>query len=239
MKIVLVQSAPQLNRKNLDLHIKTVKNFEKNCDVIVFPELSLSGYWLQDGVQDYAYSLDELEPLFKVSQNCAIVFGVAFKENGQFFNAAFYAKKDCLAHIHKKVHLPNKGLFEEARFYEPGNKIECFESSYKTVLLVCEDLWRQSTMDFLQKQKPKIVFVLAASPARGFENEELQILKKWYTFLETASCLTQSYVVFCNRVGFEDGLGFWGGSTVFCNGVQKVKLPVFEPVQEVMQLNFN
>jgi predicted amidohydrolase len=77
--------------------------------------------------------------------------------------------------------------------------------------------------------KPEFVYVVANSPARGFEEEGLFIEEQWDALLKALAHLSNSYVVFVNRVGFEDGLGFWGGSRVITpRGDIEQSLPLFD-----------
>ncbi len=213
MKIALSQSSPRLNRTNLETVIATVR--QSDSDVVVFPELALNGYMLQDKVYEDAYSLEELSSFKLASQDRDIVVGAAIKKEGRTYNSALYFSEGKLLHVHHKMHLPNYGMFEEARYFFKGEDIECFVTKHgKVAMLVCEDLWRASVIASLSELKPDIIYVLAASPSRDFSDEGLLIESQWHALLTSAALLCSSYVVFVNRVGFEDGLGFWGGSRV-------------------------
>ncbi len=140
--------------------------------------------------------------------------------------------------MHHKMHLPNYGMFEEARYFFKGEQISCFNTPYgKAAMLVCEDLWRASVMATLAELKPDIVYVLAASPSRDFSDKGIDIESQWQALLTSAALLCSSYVVFVNRVGFEDGLGFWGGSRVItAQGVCEHRLETFEEVTVTVPL---
>jgi omega-amidase len=239
MRVKLVQNAPRLNRANLEEVLGTVQNGWGECDVIVFPELALNGYWLQDKVFEDAWHIDELSQLAESSANVDIVIGAAIKEDGRTYNSALYFSGGELQHLHHKVHLPNYGMFEEARYFFKGERIDCFESRYgKTALLVCEDLWRASVIAELAEAKPEIVYVLANSPARDFRSEGLLIEEQWDALLRSLALLSSAYVVFVNRVGFEDGLGFWGGSRVItAKGEIEHRLPNFDHSSTTVTLN--
>ena len=214
MKIVLAQIDVRLNRTNLELHIEIIKK-HISSDVIVFPELSLSGYMLQDKVYEDAYTLDELSPLYELSKEIDIVVGAAVKVDGKILNAALYFSKGGLLHHHDKIHLPNYGMFEEARFYSKGTELENFTTDFGVVsMVVCEDLWRADIIAKISALAPKILYVLANSPARDFSDDGLKISHQWQAILKTTAMLSHCHVIFVNRVGFEDGLGFWGGSLV-------------------------
>ncbi len=230
MTITLVQNAPRLNRTNLHTAAAMVEQHAQKSDVIVFPELALNGYLLQDKVYEDAWSANELTPLAALSSACDIVIGAALKANGRTYNTGLYFSSGELRHIHRKLHLPNYGMFEEARYFFKGNGVEGFDTAYgHCVMLVCEDLWRAQTMADVYAIKPEFIYVIANSPARGFEENGLDIEGQWDALLKSLALLCNAYVVFVNRVGFEDGLGFWGGSRVITpQGDAEVTLPLFE-----------
>ena len=230
MTITLVQYAPRLNRSNLHACKSLVDTQAQESDVVVFPELALNGYLLQDKVYEDAWNIAELAPMAEASLNADIVIGAAIKENGRTYNAALYFGEGKLLHIHRKIHLPNYGMFEEARYFFKGSRIEAFDTRFgRCVMLVCEDLWRAQTLSDVAALKPEFVYVVANSPARGFTEEGLAIEEQWDALLKTLAQLSDSYVVFVNRVGFEDGLGFWGGSRVITpRGEAEASLPLFD-----------
>ena len=233
MKITLVQNAPKLNRTNLEAIVSQVLTCKS--DIIVFSELSLNGYLLQDKLLEDAFRVDELSSLCDASKTIDIVVGSAINIDDEYFNCALYFSKGELLSIHKKVHLPNYGMFEEARYFASGEKFETFTSPYGEVaMLVCEDLWHPSTAAELYAKKPKIVYVLAASPARGFEDDSLDIQEQWMALLKSLALHCDTKVVFVNRVGFEDGLGFWGGSCVLDKNAKILEqLPLFDIITKV------
>jgi len=235
MKIVLAQIDVRLNRTNLKLHIEIIKK-NLRADVIVFPELSLSGYMLQDKVYEDAYTLDELTALEELSKDIDIIVGAAIRASGKILNSALYFSKGELLHRHDKMYLPNYGMFEEARFYSNGEKLSSFEVDGSTVsMVVCEDLWRADVIAKISTLSPKVLYVLSNSPARGFTDDGLKISQQWQAILKTTAMLSHCHVIFVNRVGFEDGLGFWGGSLVVTpQGEIECSLELFkESIKEI------
>lgn len=231
MKITLVQNAPKLNRSNLEEVIALVEEHKDKSDVIVFSELALNGYMLQDKLYEDAWNVDELSPLAQLSHDIDIVVGAAIRETqDSFHNGALYFSSGKLLSDHHKVHLPNYGMFEEARYFQAGDKFESFETSYgKVSMLVCEDLWHESMRNDLIEENPDYIYALVASPARGFSDDGLEIQKQWYEIVDNLACVCNAKVLFVNRVGFEDGLGFWGGSCVVdTQGMHIEQLPLFE-----------
>ena len=239
MKVTLIQNAPRLNRSNLQHSLKSFQESSGRCDVVVFPELALSGYLLQDKVYEDAWQIEELNDLIAASQSVDMVIGAAIKESGRTYNTALYLSGGEVLHMHHKVHLPNYGMFEEARYFFKGEQIGTFETKAgKTAMLVCEDLWRAEVIADLAAEKPDIIYVIANSPARDFSDEGLLIEQQWDALLKSAALLCSAYVVFVNRVGFEDGLGFWGGSRVITpKGEIEHQLEKFESSVETVELS--
>ena len=229
MKIALVQSAPKLNRSNLDDVLALISEHSE-ADVVVFPELALSGYLLQDKLFEDAWKIDELSSLADASVECDIAIGAALWDEGKVYNSALYFSGGKLLHIHHKNHLPTYGMFEEGRYFVAGESIKSFETPHgHAIMVVCEDLWRAETIAAITLSEAEIVYVLCASPARGFEESSLEIESQWDALLKATALLSHNYVIFVNRVGFEDGLGFWGGSRVITPmGKTECVLPLFE-----------
>jgi predicted amidohydrolase len=230
MRVTLAQISPKLNRTNLDDIISIIEENKNSSDIIVFPELALNGYLLQDKLYEDAWNIDELNSLKELSYDVDIVVGAAMRDRELFRNAGLYFSKGELLSQHNKVHLPNYGMFEEARYFEAGDVFESFISQYgKISMIVCEDMWHEDVHRDLEKENPDYVIVLVASPARGFSDEGLAIEDKWYDILNKVSLECNAKVVFVNRVGFEDGLGFWGGSCIVNNDGKVIdKLPLFK-----------
>jgi predicted amidohydrolase len=230
MKITLAQISPKLNRDNLKDIISIVEQNKNTSDMVVFPELALNGYLLQDKLYEDAWLIDELDVLKNLSKEVDIVVGAAIREKNIFRNAGLYFSGAELLSQHNKVHLPNYGMFEEARYFEAGEVFESFTSQFgKISMIVCEDMWHEDVHRDLVNENPDYVIALVASPARGFSDEGLVIQDKWYNILKKVSLECDAKVVFVNRVGFEDGLGFWGGSCIVNNDATiDKKLPLFK-----------
>lgn len=238
MKVALIQSSPQLNRSNLQSVLKLIEA-HSGADVVVFSELSLSGYMLQDKLFEDAWKIDELAPLAHASTTCDIVIGAALWDDGKVYNSALYFSKGEVLHIHHKNHLPTYGMFEEGRYFAAGDEIKSFKTAHGTAaIVICEDVWRAQTFATLASLDTDVIYVLAASPARDFSDDGLLIESQWDALLKSLSLLTQAYVIFVNRVGFEDGLGFWGGSRVITPlGATEHLLSLLEEEAQVVSLD--
>lgn len=238
MRITLAQTSPKLNRSNLQDIISIVNKFKDESDLIVFPELSLNGYLLQDKLNEDAWDVSELNDLKSLSLHVDIAVGAAIKDGSEFRNSAIYFSKGKLLSKHYKVHLPNYGMFEEARYFKAGNIFESFISSYgKISMVVCEDLWHKSVHKDLISENPDYILALVASPARGFTDNGLEIEDQWYEIVKTVAKECMAKLIFVNRVGFEDGLGFWGGSCIVDESSNILyKLPRYEKIIKTFEV---
>jgi len=228
MKVILVQNIPKLKKMSFSKFKEELSAID--ADLVIFPELALNGYMLKDAVFEDAYDMSEIEEFAKLSSDKDIVFGCVLKKGHKFFNSAVYCSKGDILHIHHKNILPNYGLFQEARFFFEGETIDSFDTSYGEVLMVvCEEMFSAKVIEKIASIKPQLLIVLANSPARGFEDDKLLIEHQWNSLLTTGAILSGANVVFVNRVGFEDGLGFWGGSRhINPKGEVVVKAELFE-----------
>jgi len=224
MKIGIVQNAPYLGdvQKNLQSHLEaSEKASSEKIDLLVFPELSLTGYTLRDLTQDIAIQ-PKNNPVFKKllleSERLDLVFGfVEEKERGLFYNSAAYLRKGKIRHIHRKVYLPTYGMFEEGKFYAAGRNFDVFPGDvFQTGLMICYDFLQFGPGYLLFAGGAELIICLSAAPGRGFSPEEKFASSDMWELMGAAlSRFTTSYVVYCNRVGFEDGKAFAGGSFVY------------------------
>lgn len=211
MKISLIQNSPKLTKTIYSDFEKIVQTID--ADLVVFPELSLNGYLLKDAVFEDAYDLEDIEKFATLSDKKDIVFGCVLREKHRIYNSAVYCSQGKIVHIHHKNILPNYGLFQEARFFFEGESIESFDTRFGEVMIViCEEMFSAKTMQKIASTKPQLVLALSNSPTRGFQEDGLLIEHQWNSLLCSSAILSGAYVAFVNRVGFEDGLGFWGGS---------------------------
>ncbi|NMB88294.1 MAG: carbon-nitrogen hydrolase, partial [Chloroflexi bacterium] len=116
-----------------------------------------------------------------------------------------------------KVYLPTYGLFDEGRFFAWGDSVQAFDTPFGRVgILICEDFWHSSPPYLLWLDGADLFLFISASPGRGLTDSPRLESAEWVERINRAyASLYTSFVVHTNRVGFEDGLTFWGGSTVF------------------------
>lgn len=220
--LAIGQIKPKLGdlKSNLEHHLEIAKQAKKGGgDLILFPELSLTGYSVRDLNSEVAMKVDDefFSPLKLLSKEISIVVGAIIRdEDGGIRNSLIYFEEGVIKHIHFKVYLPTYGIFEEQRYFLPGREVKAFDTKFgKLGLLICEDLWHVSLPYLLAIQGVKLILGAAASPTRiSGDSEEYpgyQINSEQH---KSFARLLSIYLAFANRVGFEDGVNFWGGSEI-------------------------
>jgi NAD+ synthase (glutamine-hydrolysing) len=210
---------------NLRLHLELAEAAASaGARVCIFPELSLTGYFLKDLVPEVAMGLDDprLAPLLDLSRRLDLVFGMVLRSaDHQYHNAAVYLSGGEVSHVHRKVYLPTYGMFDEQRYFAAGDRVRGFPGTgTATGMLVCEDMWHLSTPYLLFVQGVALLICISASPGRGVladpqAERGLGSAESWSDICRSVAQFGGAYVAYCNRVGYEDGVYFWGGSAVF------------------------
>ena len=222
LQLSLAQMAPKLGlvEANVEQHLKTIDAaVQAGSRLLVFPELSLSGYVLLDQTPDVALTLEDARwrPLLDASKRIDLVVGCVEEAPGhKYFNSAVYLSGGEMIHVHRKIYLPTYGLFFEKRDFAPGDTIRRFDSPWGPAgMLVCEDLWHASCPWLLAQQGAEAMIVLSNGPTRGAKpGRGVTSVAVWRELLQTTAQFQTSWMIFCNRVGCEDGLTFGGGSMV-------------------------
>lgn len=222
----LAQIYPKLGSvsANLDKHLDYIEQAaQHNVDLLIFPELSLTGYQVMDMVPELAIRAETTDPVFAqlldASRRMDIMFGfVQEDKRNRFYTAAAYLSGGEIVHVHRKVYLPTYTMFDEGRYFEAGNRIQAFDTRFgRAGMLICEDFWHLSAPYVLWMDGADLFLFQSNSPSRGISLAEQGRLtsSRWVELMNQsyASSFT-SYVVHCNRVGYEDGKNFWGGSSV-------------------------
>jgi predicted amidohydrolase len=249
-RIALAQINTRLGdvASNLEKHLLLIAEARSaGADLIVFPELSLTGYVLQDLVPGVVRQPDETDPVFgpllAASRDLDMVVGfVDEDERHRFFIAAAYLSGGVVLHVHHKVYLPTYGLFDEGRFFAWGDSVRAFDTPLGRVgLLICEDFWHASPPYLLWLDGADLFFFISASPGRGLNNATRLESARWVEHINQAyASLFTSFVFHTNRVGFEDGLNFWGGATAYDpNGELLARGPYHEEALTFVDLDLN
>ncbi len=213
MKVVLAQINPTVGDifGNYKKIVSSIDKFSRKTDLIVFPELSISGYPPEDLVlkQSFLSEVNHyIEKLKKYSstKKVAIIVGAPIQEKVGIFNAGIFLFQNKITMVYKNK-LPNYGVFDEKRVFKKGKKYNIIKyKGYNIGLLICEDMWFDDLPYHLKKQGAKILICINASP---YENEKLKQRK------EICSKISKKYkvsIIYLNQVGGQDELIFDGNS---------------------------
>jgi len=236
MKVAVAQVTSVIGNleKNIKHHLRFCNEAIKNkAELIVFPELSLTGYSLKD--LNFVISLElektgMLDELKQKSKKISIVCGLVEEDdNFAIYNSGVFISDGEIKFTHRKMYPPTYGLFEEFRYFSRGTECKAHDTKFgKIGLLVCEDMWHLSLPYTVTMDGAQIIVGIAASPTRlavnyeKFKNYEINSEQH-----RAYARILSSYFIFSNRVGFEDGINFWGGSEVvdpFGNVIVAAKL---------------
>jgi predicted amidohydrolase len=157
----------------------------------------------------------EIGRLRELSRHISIAIGfVEVSADYRFFNSALYLENGEIRHLHRKVYLPTYGLFDEQRYLARGERFRAFDSTFGRMgILICEDMWHLSAPYILAMDGATTILCLSSSPGRGITtDEQLGSTQAWQKLTSTTAMFLNSRILYCNRVGYEDGINFWGGS---------------------------
>jgi predicted amidohydrolase len=240
LRIALAQLAPQLGLldENLARHrVMLAEARAGGAGLVVFPELGLTGYQLQDLAAEVAMRADDPRLLGLAAQTgglSAVVSFVEEAEDHRLFISAALLEDGEVRFIHRKLFLPTYGLFDERRFFAAGDRLRAVQSrlGVRLGIGVCEDFWHLSVAETLAMDGAQVLINVSSSPGRDLAaiNEVgLGTAVSWRTLMRTYAQLTTSFVVFCNRVGMDETITFWGGSEVIGpSGETVFRAPLFD-----------
>ncbi len=224
---------------NLETHLRLAREARaQGADLLVFPELSLTGYIVQDLVPEVALEPHNADPTFtallEASRDLDLVVGfVEADTRYRFYNSAAYLSQGRIVHIHRKVYLPTYGMFDEGRFFAWGDHVEAFDTRFGRLgMLICEDFWHVSPPYLLWLDGADLLLLPTASPGRGIvpASERLDTARWVESVVQAYAGLFTVFTALVNRVGYEDGIHFWGGSALFGpDGVVMAQAPYHEP----------
>ena len=240
LRIALAQTAPRLGAldENLARHHEVLDEARAGgAQLVVFPELGLTGYQLQDLAAEVAMRLDDPRLATLAEATRGLSAAVSFVEESgdhRLFIAAALLEDGEIRHVHRKVFLPTYGLFDERRFFAAGDVLRAVPSRLDVGvgIAVCEDFWHLQTPQLLALDGAQILLNVSSSPGRDLAARNdvgLGTATSWRTLMRTYAQLTTSFVVFCNRVGVDESISFWGGSEVIGpSGQALFSAPLFE-----------
>jgi len=250
LNVALAQINTRLGvvESNLEKHLAIAREAQAGgADLLVFPELSLTGYVLQDLASTVAHrptpSDPVFQPLLEASRALDMVVGFVEEDTrSRFFISAAYLSGGEVRHVHRKVYLPTYGLFDEGRFFALGDAVQAFDTRFGRMgMLICEDFWHASPPYLLWLDGADIFLMTSASPGRGLGGGPVLQSAAWVDQINSAyASLFTSFVVHTNRVGFEDGLHYWGGAAVYDpNGELLARGPYDDEALTFAELDLN
>jgi predicted amidohydrolase len=214
LRLSLVQFAPRL--RDVNANTARIAELQRgDADLVLTPELSLTGYDLRDGTPDIAR---------KEFSGCRFphptIAGAVESAGGLVYNVAILAQDNDASVIHRKIYLPTYGMFDEGRYFGRGDRVAPFElNGWRIGVLICEDFWHPALAYLHAMQGMHALLVMAAAPGRGaisggeaggfFASSD-----SWERIARTTAQLYGVYVVVCNRTGVEGGVTFAGESLV-------------------------
>lgn len=235
-------------RANLEKHLAHIDQARaEGVDLLCFPELSLTGYSLQDLVERVGAQAQPdhpaFKPLFLASRDLDLVVGFVEEDRRhRFYIASAYLSRGQLVHVHRKCYLPTYTLFDEGRHFALGDDPYAFDTRFgRVAVLICEDFWHASLPYLMWADGADILLLVSASPGRGLGISDKLDSARWVERVTQAyASMFTSFVVHTNRVGFEDGFNFWGGSIVYDpDGEVVTQGPYFEEALTTVTIDTN
>lgn len=223
-RLGVFQFAPTLREPGTNVRRIAEAASAAGAGVILTPELSLTGYDVGDDAS--ALAVPEIrhgQPLLpELGRGADVVVGLIERgRGGTPYNAAVHLREGIVHFRHRKLYLPTYGMFDEARFFGRGERVDAYEpgGGWRVGLLVCEDFWHPGLSYLLAARGIQLLLVLAAAPGRGVwsgaeTGGRFASTDVWERIARTTAQLYGIYVALANRVGSEGGVTFAGGSLI-------------------------
>jgi predicted amidohydrolase len=241
MRVAIYQTDPVLLdvKTNLEDTIEKIAAAKaRSADLVVFPELSLTGYFVRERYPEVALRMDatEIKQLAKATKGTAAVVGFIEESPAMnFYNSAMVAVDGEILFAYRKLNLPNYGVFEERKIFANGKHVRVFKLKGLTIApFICNDMWHPS-LPYLGITQKADVFITMFNSSRGSMGDEFSNIESWNIINRFYSRVFGVYNVCANRVGCEvfEGLRagdklletcppakddnpycFWGGSEI-------------------------
>ena len=232
LNVAICQINPVLGSFENNLK-KIATNYEeavkKGADLVVFPEMSITGYPPQDLLSNNKFVDQNIHCLENLSKMVTVpcIFGFVDSVDGNKYNAAAVCQDGKIVYKYHKIHLPNYDVFDERRYFQSGDSVGVFDlkinnSNYKIALQICEDLWEdeyeRKISDEIIKNNPDLIVNISASPfTKDRKNDRIKLIQSKY---KNANCP----FIYCNLVGGQDELIFDGFSMVFNSELELINM---------------
>jgi len=239
MKVAIYQTSPILLdlEANLDDVLRKIHaGKEKGAQLIIFPELALTGYFVGQGYHEVALRLDspEILKIVKASRGTAAVVGfIEESRSMNFYNSALVAVDGELLFAYRKLNLPNYGVFEERKYFSPGKRVPVFKfHDMNIAVFICNDLWHPS-LPYLGVAQKADVFVTLFNSSQGSMGTEFSNIESWGIINMFYSRVFGIYNLCANRVDKSESCcptcettiptSLTGNSSAFCTA-KRVKI---------------
>jgi predicted amidohydrolase len=222
LRIGLAQIDPKLGdlEANLAKHLAWIERARgEGVELLLFPELSLTGYRLlhltprvalQPATSPIVARLAAAAPEMAVVAGC-----VEEDERGFLFNSALLLQGGAVAHTHRKLYLPTYGIFQEGRFFSEGSRLAMPRvDGHPIGVLICEDFWHSDPAERLARAGAKLIALVSASPGRVGPDEMPPSQEAWESLTRASALLNTCWILYCGRVGWEEGTFYTGGSHI-------------------------
>jgi len=216
-KIRLALAQISSKRENKKENLRKIEEFtirakEQAADLVIFPELSLTGYVVRDQIYELAETIPgpstkRIEDMAKKT-GMHIIFGMpelSEKTKATIFNTAVFVGPKGVIGKYRKMYLPTHSVFEEKRYFRPGYQTAAFDTELGNIgLCICYDLFFPEVCRLTRLKGAELIVSISASPA---------VRRSYFEILTAARALENTtFLAYVNLVGVEDGLQFWGGS---------------------------
>lgn len=209
MKVSICQTDPVLLdlKANLEEVLDHIgKQKEKGADLIVFPELALTGYFVGLSYHTVALRMDspQIKKLVAATKGTAAVIGfIEESQSMNFYNSALVAVDGECLFAYRKLNLPNYGVFEERKFFAGGKRIRVFRlQDFNVAVFICNDLWHPS-LPYLGVTQKADMFISIFNSSQGSMGDEFSNIESWEIINKFYSRVFGIYNICANRVGEE------------------------------------
>lgn len=209
MKVAVFQTNPALLdvKSNLENIISKIrKGQEKGAELMVFPELAMTGYFVGDKYHEVALKMDsrEIRKIAKATRGTAAVVGfIEESQSMNFYNAALVAINGEVRFSYRKLNLPNYGVFEERKSFSNGKRVIVFKHcGFNLAVFICNDLWHPS-IPYLGVTQKADVFITMFNSSKGSMTSEFDNIESWGIVNKFYSRIFGIYNICANRVGQE------------------------------------
>jgi len=252
MKVAVYQTEPILLdiKANLESTISKIHQAkEKKADLIVFPELALTGYFVGENYHEVALKIDskEIKKIALATKGTAAIVGfIEESESMNFYNSALIVVDGEVLFAYRKLNLPNYGVFEERKYFSNGKRVSTFRVlGYNLSVFICNDMWHPA-LPYLGICQKADIFITIFNSSQGSMGSEFKNIDSWEIINRFYSRVFGIYNICANRVGIEsvdekrnlskkhleeeEPLRFWGGSEIINPfGKQIAKAVLYKP----------